>query len=254
MSQSADGSLYSGLRIAVIIPVRNEASALPRVLARIPSWVSTVIVSDCRSTDGTADIARAHGAVVVDEPRPGYGRACLSALAVLPDDIDIVVFLDGDASDEPGDMTRLVAPLADGTADLVIGSRILGQREPGALTPQQIFGNWLACHLMRLVWGTAYTDLGPFRAIDRKQLDRLGMRDETFGWTVEMQVLAASRKLRAIEVPTSYRRRIGRSKISGTVSGVVRAGAKILWVIAREASLRAWRGRSATELPQHDHG
>lgn len=223
-------------RVAVIIPVRNEAAALPRVLGRIPIWVETVIVADCRSTDGTATIARQLGAKVVDEPRPGYGRACLSALATLPDGIDIVVFIDGDASDEPTEMTDLVAPIAAGEADLVIGSRTLGRREAGALTPQQVFGNWLACRLIRLVWRVSYTDLGPFRAIARERLDALGMRDETFGWTVEMQVLAARQGLRIREVPVTYRRRIGQSKISGTVSGVVRAGSKILWVIAREAA------------------
>lgn len=223
-------------RVAVIIPVRNEAAALPRVLGRIPIWVETVIVADCRSTDGTATIARQLGAKIVDEPRPGYGRACLSALATLPDGIDIVVFIDGDASDEPTEMTDLVAPIAAGEADLVIGSRTLGRREAGALTPQQVFGNWLACRLIRLVWRVSYTDLGPFRAIARERLDALGMRDETFGWTVEMQVLAARQGLRIREVPVTYRRRIGQSKISGTVSGVVRAGSKILWVIAREAA------------------
>lgn len=224
--------------VGVIIPVRNEAEALPHVFARIPAWVEIVIVADCRSSDGTAQIARSRGAVVVDEPRPGYGRACLSAIAALPEDIDIVVFLDGDASDEPSEMLSLVQPIARGDADLVIGSRTRGQRERGALTPQQMFGNWLACRLLRLFWGVESSDLGPFRAIGRAQLAALGMRDETYGWTIEMQVLAARLGLRAAEVPVTYRRRIGRSKISGTISGVVRAGSKILWVIAREAVRR----------------
>jgi len=221
----------------VVIPVRNEAAALPVILRAIPAWVVGVVVVDTNSTDGTPDVARALGATVVDEPRRGYGRACLSGIAALPD-IDVIVFLDGDASDDPSEMAGLVAPIAEGGADLVLGSRVLGERERGALTPQQVFGNWLACLLIRTFWGVRFTDLGPFRAISRTAYDRLDMRDENYGWTVEMQVKAAKRGLRCLERPARYRRRIGVSKVSGTIEGVVKAGTKILWVIFREAVAR----------------
>ena len=221
-------------RVGVVIPVRNEAAALPKVLTAIPAWVSTVVVADHASTDGSAEVARAHGAVVVHEPRPGYGQACLTAIAALPP-VDVVVFLDGDASDDPSEMAGLVAPIARGEADLVLGSRTLGERERGALTPQQIVGNWLACTLIRLIWGVRFTDLGPFRAIRADALARLAMSDTNYGWTVEMQVRAARQGLRCLERPAAYRRRIGVSKVSGTLKGVVLAGTKILWVIAREA-------------------
>lgn len=220
--------------VAVIIPVLNEAQALPRVLAAIPPWVSCTIVADNGSTDGSGEIARRCGALVVREPRRGYGSACLAAMASLPP-VDIVVFLDGDASDDAGEMAQIVAPIAAGEADLVLGSRMLGEREPGALTPQQIFGNWLACTLIRWIWGHRFTDLGPFRAIRRDALDRLGMADRDYGWTVEMQVRAARRGLVCREVPVCYRRRVGRSKVSGTIRGVIGAGTKILYIIAREA-------------------
>ncbi len=219
--------------VSVIIPVLNEAAALPRVLEGIPNWVTTIIVADNGSTDGSADIARRLGALVVHEPRRGYGSACLKALAALPT-TDIVVFMDGDASDDPSDMERLVRPIAAGESDLVLGSRTLGDREPGALTAQQIMGNWLACLLVRLIWGERFTDLGPFRAIDALSLQKLGMSDPDYGWTVEMQVKAAKAGLRCREVPVRYRRRIGQSKVSGTVRGVIGAGTKILYVIARE--------------------
>ncbi|MFM1815236.1 MAG: hypothetical protein RLZ98_1931 [Pseudomonadota bacterium] len=221
-------------RVAVIIPALNEAEGLPKVLAQIPDWVTLTVVADNGSTDGTGKVARAHGAEVVREPVRGYGAACLAGIAALPE-VDIVVFIDGDASDVPGEMARLVAPIANGEADLVIGSRVLGEREAGALTPQQVFGNWLACRLIALIWGIRFTDLGPFRAIGRDALRRLDMADRDFGWTVEMQVRAAQRKLKCAEVPVSYRRRIGRSKVSGTIRGVVGAGTKILYVIFREA-------------------
>ena len=222
------------LRIGVIIPARNEAAALPGVLHAILPLVAEVVVVDTASTDGTPDIARRLGARVVAEPRRGYGRACLAGIAALSPDVDTVLFMDADAADRPEDLAVLLAPIEAGEADLVIGARSLGV-ERGALTPQQRFGNALACWLIRLVWGVRYTDLGPFRVIRRDALARLGMRDETWGWTVEMQVRAARLGLRVAEVPVGYRRRIGTSKISGTLSGTIRAGWKILWVIGAEA-------------------
>lgn len=222
-------------RVAVIIPVLNEAEALPEVLAAIPSWVAHVIVADNGSTDGSGDIARAAGAIVVVEPRRGYGSACLKAIAALPEDVGIVVFMDGDASDDTSEMAALVRPIAEGEADFVLGSRVMGQRERGALTPQQIFGNALACTLIRMIWRERFTDLGPFRAISRQALARLRMADPDYGWTVEMQVRAAKLGLACREIPARYRRRIGTSKVSGTIRGVIGAGTKILYVIGREA-------------------
>lgn len=233
----------AGLHIGVIIPARNEAAALPGVLHAILPRVAEVIVVDTASTDGTPDIARRLGARVVAEPRRGYGRACLAGIAVLSPDVNTVLFMDADAADRPEDLAMLLAPIEAGEAELVIGARRLGV-ERGALTPQQRFGNALACLLIRLVWSVRYTDLGPFRVIRRDALARLGMRDETWGWTVEMQVRAARLGLRVAEVPVGYRRRIGTSKISGTLSGTIRAGWKILWVIGAEAldGLRTQRG------------
>jgi glycosyltransferase involved in cell wall biosynthesis len=221
--------------VAVVIPALNEAQALPKVLSAIPDWVALVIVADNGSTDATSEVARTHGARVVLEPRRGYGSACLKAIAALPPEVETVVFMDGDASDEPDEMSALVGPIARGEADMVLGSRVLGQREKGALTPQQIFGNALACSLIRLVWGVRFTDLGPFRAISRPALERLAMADPDYGWTVEMQVRAAKLGLRCREIPARYRRRIGTSKVSGTIRGVIGAGTKILYVIGREA-------------------
>ena len=235
VSQTHDARCAAaGLRVGVVIPTHNEAEAMPKVLRAIPAWVDRVVVVDWRSTDGTTAIAAALGAQVIDEPRPGYGRACLSGIASVSD-TDVIVFLDGDASDDPAQMSELLAPIAAGEAEFVLGSRTLGRRERGALTPQQVFGNWLACLLMRIIWGGRFTDLGPFRAITRDALQRLDMRDENYGWTIEMQVKALKRGLSYREVPVTYRRRIGVSKVSGTVKGVIGAGTKILYVIAREA-------------------
>jgi glycosyltransferase involved in cell wall biosynthesis len=235
---------FSYASVGVIIPVRNEAQALPKVLRAMPGWVKVVIVADNNSSDGSPEIARGFGAVVINEPRRGYGRACLSALAAMPP-VDIVVFIDGDASDDPAEMADLVRPIATGGADFVLGSRTLGEREAGSLSPQQVFGNWLACTLVRWIWGVRFTDLGPFRAISRSALDAMHMRDENYGWTIEMQVRAAQMKLRCLEIPARYRRRIGVSKVSGTVRGVIGAGTKILYIIAREAV----RGKPAHVQP-----
>lgn len=226
--------MREGQRVAVVIPALNEERAIGRVLADIPEWVDRIIVADNGSTDRTAEISRATGAIVISEPERGYGAACLAALTQIGD-ANIVVFLDGDYSDFPREMDMLVDPIVRNEADLVIGSRVLGDLEAGALTPQQRFGNWLATRLMRLIWGVSYTDLGPFRAIRTSSLARLGMADRTYGWTVEMQIKAAILALRAKEVPVSYRRRIGVSKISGTIKGTVKAGWKILSMIARFA-------------------
>ncbi|PPD27530.1 MAG: UDP-glucose--dolichyl-phosphate glucosyltransferase [Hyphomicrobium sp.] len=229
--------MKDGKRISVVIPALNEEAAIGRVLAEIPAWVDLVVVADNGSRDRTAAVARKAGAIVVEEPEPGYGAACLAGLEHIAD-ADVVVFLDGDYSDYPEDMTALVGPIIAGRYDMVLGSRILGEREAGALTPQQHFGNWLATSLIRLIWGARYTDLGPFRAISRTALDRLKMADRNYGWTVEMQVKAAELGFRSLEVPVRYRRRIGVSKVSGTISGSIKAGIKILSVIGRHA-LRA---------------
>lgn len=229
--------MRAGHRIAVIIPALDEERAIAAVLAEIPSYVDRVIVADNGSRDRTTEIARAAGADVVSEPRRGYGAACLAGMAVLGD-TEIVVFLDGDHSDYPAEMDRLVDPIIAGDCDFVVGSRRRGTAEPGALTPQQRFGNWLACRLLHLIWRAEFTDLGPFRAIRRTTLDTLGMRDRNYGWTVEMQIRAARQGVRSLEVPVDYRRRLGRSKVSGTVKGVVFAGTKILWLIGRSALTR----------------
>ena len=233
----SDASAPGNLSVGVVIPVKNEAAALPVVISAIPHWVKFIVVADGASSDGSGEIARGLGALVVVEPRHGYGRACQTALSAMPP-VDVIVFLDGDASDDPSEMTALIAPIADGSADFVLGSRTLGRRERGALTPQQIFGNWLACRLMRRIWGAQYTDLGPFRAIRLDALKQLALTDENYGWTVELQARAAKRGLRTLEIPVRYRRRIGVSKVSGTVKGVVGAGVKILYVIGREALRR----------------
>lgn len=222
---------------ALVIPALNEEEAIRRTLGLVPpSLFRAVIVVDNGSTDRTAEAARAAGAEVVVEPERGYGAACLRALRVLPEDVDAVVFLQADGSEDPAEAPRLLAPVYEGRADLVIGSRTLGAAEPGALPPHQVLGNKLATWLIRLLFGHRYTDLGPFRAVRREALDWLGMRDRNYGWTVEMQVRALQRGLRVAEAPVSYRKRAaGRGKVSATVGGSLRAGAKILWTIVRLA-------------------
>ena len=223
------------MEVAVVIPALNESASVPKVIDSIPrNRVCEIIVVDNGSTDDTAGAARRAGARVVIEPRRGYGSACLAGIAALAcRPPDIVVFLDADFSDHPGELPLLLAPIDEGRADLVIGSRAMGRRERGSLMPQARFGNWLATRLIRLFSGVRFTDLGPFRAIRYESLKALRMRDADFGWTVEMQMKAALTELRIAEVPVSYRKRIGTSKITGTVSGSLLAGAKILWTIGR---------------------
>jgi glycosyltransferase involved in cell wall biosynthesis len=219
----------------VIIPAFNEARAIGRVIGDIPdALVDEVVVVNNASTDETVANAEAAGATVVTEERQGYGWACLRGIAYAKTrQPDIVVFLDGDYSDHPDEMPRLVDPIRRDEADFVVGSRIRGETEPGAMLPQAQIGNRLACTLMRWIWGADYTDLGPFRAIRFSDLLALDMQDKTFGWTIEMQIKAVAAGLRIREVPVSYRRRVGVSKITGTVSGTVKASAKILWTIGR---------------------
>jgi glycosyltransferase involved in cell wall biosynthesis len=213
----------------------NEEQSIGQVVKDIPGEVQWVIVADNGSTDATARAARERGARVIAEPRRGYGYACLAGIANLPAGAEIVVFLDGDYSDYPADLGDLVSAMVEHQADLVIGSRVLGEREKGSVTPQQRFGNWLSTRLIRLLYGFAYTDLGPFRAIRVDALRRLNMQDRTYGWTVEMQMKALQHRMKVVEVPVRYRKRIGKSKVSGTISGSVKAGAKILWTIGKLA-------------------
>lgn len=224
----------SSLRVGLIIPALNEEKALSKVLDELPrAGFARIVVVDNGSTDATAQVARASGAEVVAEPRRGYGAACLRGLATLADDVDIVVFMDADGSDVAGEAAQLIEPIAQGKADLVIGSRERGRAAAGSLQPAQRFGNRAAVTLMWLLYGHRYTDLGPFRAIRWSSLKKLDMRDTNFGWTVEMQVKALKRGVRVQEIPVSYRVRIGQSKISGTVGGSARAGLRILWTIVR---------------------
>lgn len=221
----------------VIIPALNEERSLPLVLRDLPrDRIREVLVIDNGSTDDTAAVANRMGATVVHESRRGYGRACLTGIETLArrkPPPEVVVFLDADYSDHPDELVRVVQPIAEGQAEIVVGSRVLGQRTPGALLPQARFGNWLAARLIRWRYGLPVTDLGPFRAIRWETLVRLRMSDPDFGWTAEMQVKAARDGVRYREVPVSYRRRIGVSKITGTISGSVRAGWKILYTIYR---------------------
>lgn len=236
--------MFEHATVAVVIPALDEARALPGVLARIPAWVDRVVVADNGSSDGTGEVAAAAGAHVVLERRRGYGAACLAGIGAATG-ADVLVFIDADGSDVPEQMERLVAPIVRDGAAFVVGSRALGRAERGSLTPPQRFGNLLATRLISWIWGVRFTDLGPFRAITSGALARLEMDAPTFGWTVQMQIRAAQRGLVCVEVPVDYARRsFGRSKISGTVRGVVLAGYGILSCIAQEwlrGRRRGWK-------------
>ncbi len=217
------------MHAALIIPALNEEECIATTLAGIPEGMFRyVIVADNGSTDRTAEIATANGALVSFEPERGYGATCLKAIALLPADVEIVAFLQADGSEDASESPRLLDPIRRNEADLVLGSRPLGNPEPGALLPHQAFGNWLACTLIRLVYRHRYTDLGPFRAIRRSSLETLMMRDRNYGWTIEMQIRALQLGLRVIEVPVSYGvRRAGVNKVSGQWRSSLRAG----WII-----------------------
>ena len=224
-------------KILVIIPAYNEEESIGEVINDIPKeLVSEIVVVNNNSTDKTTTNAESAGATVVNEMQMGYGYACLKGIKYAEnlrenERPDILVFLDGDYSDYPEDIRELVKPIIEDDIDMVIGSRTLGNVEKGALLPQQVFGNWMAITLISFLYGLKFTDLGPFRAIKFNKLLELNMVDKTYGWTVEMQVKAAKQKFRCIEVPVNYRKRIGVSKITGTVSGSIKAGYKILWTI-----------------------
>jgi len=220
--------------IKVIIPAFNEEASIGKVISEIPDLVSEIIVVSNNSSDQTETVAKMAGATVLREPQRGYGYACLKGLEyIISQEIkpDIVVFLDGDYSDYPQDLHKIVAPIINDNMDLVIGSRVKRWREKGSMTFPQVFGNWLATSLMKLFFNAKFTDLGPFRAIKYKKLLALQMQDKTYGWTVEMQLKAIKQKLTYIEVPVHYKNRIGTSKVSGTVKGAIFAGVKILgWI------------------------
>ncbi len=231
--------MHHNPKISVIIPALNEEESIGQVLNDIPGEiVEEVIVVDNGSNDNTVTVALSLGASVVMEPLKGYGAACLRGISTLKQDTDIVVFLDADYSDYPQDLHSVVKPIIDDNAEMVIGSRRSGIREKGALLPQAIFGNKLATFLIWIFWGFKYTDLGPFRAIKYKDLLALNMADKNFGWTVEMQIKALKKGLRIVEVPVRYRKRIGKSKITGTLSGTVRAGIKIIYIIFKYGVLK----------------
>jgi glycosyltransferase involved in cell wall biosynthesis len=237
-------------RVGVVIPALDEEAALPLVLAELPrAAVDRLVVVDNGSRDRTAEVATAAGAEVVREPRRGYGRACQAGIERLVDesrdalaDGDVIVFLDADRSDFPEELPLVAGPVLRGEAALVIGSRVLGGATMEALLPQAWFGNRLACALMRLLFGARHTDLGPFRAISVRALRHLRMADNDFGWTVEMQLKARAARLSVVEVPVRYRARIGQSKITGTITGTLRAAFKILgWILVWR--LRSWLPR-----------
>ena len=233
------------VRVSVIIPTHNEAQAIERVLADVPSDLTTeVIVVDSNSNDGTPEIAARMGARVVQEPRRGYGRACLTGLATA-NSPDVVVFLDGDYSDRPSELPILLAPIAEGRADITLGSRLQGRRSAGALPWHQVFGNRLAAILIRLLYGLEISDLGPFRAGRADVLRELALEETTYGWAVEMILKCALAGYRVVEVPVSYHPRIGKSKISGTLKGTLGAGWFILSLI-----VRYFLRRRRTETPR----
>ncbi|MDX2359805.1 MAG: glycosyltransferase family 2 protein [Crocinitomicaceae bacterium] len=219
--------------ISVVIPALNEEQSIGKVIQDIPrDIVDHVIVVNNGSTDNTVQVASNAGAIVLDEPRKGYGWACLKGIAECKErNTEIVVFLDGDYSDYPEEIPDVLAPILEQNMDMVIGSRVLGKREKGSLTPQQVFGNWLATKLIRLFYRAKFSDLGPFRAIKMDGLEQLEMADKTYGWTIEMQIKAVKRKLQYCEVPVNYKKRIGVSKVSGTVKGTIFAGIKIIFAV-----------------------
>ena len=220
--------------IKVIIPAFNEADSIAKVINEIPDTVSEIIVVNNNSTDKTEENASKAGATVLSEERRGYGFACLKGMDYIAKQSkhpDILVFIDGDYSDHPKELNKVVAPILNENIDFVVGARVAEFRETGSMTPQQVFGNWLATFLMRLFFRAKFTDLGPFRAIKYEKLLTLEMEDKTYGWTVEMQLKALKRKLTYTEVPVHYKKRIGVSKVSGTVKGSIFAGIKILsWI------------------------
>ncbi len=220
--------------IKVIIPAFNEADSIGHVIKELPTTVSEIIVVNNNSTDDTVKNAEKAGATVLTEKRKGYGYACLCGLDYVAKQSkvpDIIVFIDGDYSDYPEELDQVVAPILENGVDFVVGARKKSLREEGSMTPQQIFGNWLATFLMRLFFGAKFTDLGPFRAIKYEKLKELEMEDKTYGWTVEMQLKILKKKMTYIEVPVHYKKRIGVSKVSGTVKGSIFAGIKILgWI------------------------
>lgn len=220
--------------IKVIIPAHNEEHSIGLVIKEIPKIVNEVIVVDNKSTDSTAKVAKNSGATVLFQPMMGYGNACIKGLEYIANQEvkpEIVVFLDGDYSDYPEELTKIVKPIIADGIDFVIGVRVKELREKGSMMPQQLFGNWLATFLMRIFFGAKFTDLGPFRAIKYSKLLDLEMKDQTYGWTIEMQLKSIRRNLTYIEVPVHYKKRIGVSKVSGTIKGTIFAGAKILgWI------------------------
>lgn len=222
-------------KIVVIIPAVNEEGSIGKVVDEIPKdLVSDILVCNNGSTDKTKEVAEAAGAIVLEEMRPGYGWACLKGMeyaSQMTEKPDIICFIDGDFSDYPSEMELVVKPIIEDGIDMVIGSRALGKKEKGSMTFPQRFGNWLATRLMRLFHKVRYTDLGPFRAIKYDKLMDLGMVDKTYGWTIEMQIKAAKKKLTYCEVPVNYKKRIGHSKVSGTVKGTIGAGYKIILTI-----------------------
>ncbi len=221
------------MRVSVIIPTRNEAEAIGRVLADLPrNLADEVIVVDNCSCDGTPEIAASMGARVISETRRGYGQACLTGMAAA-DAPDVIVFLDGDYSDRPAELPLLLAPIAEGRADVTVGSRLAGPRIPGALPWHALFGNWLAASLIRNLFGVRLSDLGPFRAARAEALRAVELKETTYGWAVELIVKGAIRGLRIVEVPVSYHPRIGKSKISGTLGGTIGAAWFILSLITR---------------------
>jgi len=224
----------SSLSVTVIIPAYNEEDSIAKVIKEIPSLVNEIIVVNNCSTDRTATVAATAGATVLDENRMGYGYACLKGIehvARQQSPPEVVVFLDGDFSDYPVELIKIIAPIQNNEVDFVVGARVKELREEGSMTPQQIFGNWLACFLMKGLFNSTFTDLGPFRAIKWKTLQSLKMSDKTYGWTVEMQLKVLRQKISYQEIPVSYKKRIGVSKVSGTIKGTIFAGAKIIgWI------------------------